>query len=152
MRHLIAPLALVAVVLVASPALAQPKKSEDAVKVSVKSEAAKGDKKVVTLTLDVAKGWHTYANPVGNKDLESATTIVSFKAGGKAVKADIKYPEGKVHKDSVVGDYKIYEGSFTVTATLDLAGATEPIEGEIAIQVCDEKKCLQPGKIKVKVE
>jgi hypothetical protein len=39
-----------------------------------------------------------------------------------------------------------------VTATLDLAGATEPIEGEIAIQVCDEKKCLQPGKIKVKIE
>src|SRR5947208_9864081 len=46
--------------------LAAPKSSEENVKIT-----AKIDKDVVTLTVEIAKGWHLYANPVGNPDLLS---------------------------------------------------------------------------------
>ncbi len=126
--------------------LAAPKTSEDNVKIT-----AKADKQVVTLTLEVAKGWHLYANPVGNPDMLSSQTVVTLNDGGKPVEAKIKYPDGKVVKDKVVGDYNVYEGTVTITATLAAAPAGQ-LEAVVAVQTCTDTMCLLPSKVKLKVK
>jgi DsbC/DsbD-like thiol-disulfide interchange protein len=135
----------------ANTACAQAKKSEDNVKITVKAEKPADGKQVVTVTLEVAKGWHVYANPVGNPDLVSSQTAVTFNSGGKPVPAKVVYPEGALVKDKVVGDYKVYEGTVTLKATIDRP-TDGPVEAEVAFQCCDENRCLLPSKVKVKVE
>ena len=149
-RRFAALLACVVGVAGASPVQAQAKKSEDNVKITVKSAKASDGKQMVTLTLDVAKGWHLYANPVGNADLVSSQTAVTFTSGGKPVAAKVVYPEGTLVKDPVVGNYRVYEGTVTITATIDRAAG--PLEGIVAIQTCTESTCLLPSKVKVKVD
>jgi len=145
-RRVAALLAFVAGTCSASTVQAAPKSSEENVKIT-----AKVDKDVVTLTVEVAKGWHLYANPVGNPDLASSQTVVTFMDGGKAVAAKVVYPEGKVTKDPVVGDYRIYEGTITIKATLPSVPAG-PLEATVAVQTCTETMCLLPAKVKVKVK
>jgi DsbC/DsbD-like thiol-disulfide interchange protein len=149
-RRLVALLACV-VGVVGGAAVSAAPKSEDKVKFTVKAAKPESGKQVVTLTLAIEKGWHAYANPVGNADLDPTKTVVTFTSGGKPVPAKIEYPEGKLHKDTVVGDYKIYEGTITIKATIDHTG-TDPVEATVAIQVCDEGSCLAPSKVKLKVE
>ena len=125
---------------------AAPKTSEDNVKITVKA-----DKQVVMLTLEVAKGWHLYANPVGNPDLLSSQTVVTFTDGGKPVEAKIKYPEGKLTMDKVIGDFKIYEGTITITATLPSPPSGQ-LEAVVAVSTCNETTCLLPAKVKLKIK
>jgi hypothetical protein len=132
---------------------AQAKKSEDNVKITVKADKPADGKQVVTLSLEIVKDWHLYANPVGNNDLVGSQTAVTFTEGGKPITAKVVYPEGKVEKDSVVGDYKIYEGKITIKATLDRKG-NGPVEATVAIQTCStvQMKCLIPSQVKIKVD
>jgi hypothetical protein len=130
---------------------AAPKKSEENVKFTVKAAKPEGGKQVVTLTMEIAKGWHLYANPVGNPDLATSQTVVRFTSGGKPVAAKIEYPEGKVEKDATVGDYKIWEGTVTIKAVLDVSGAGA-VEASVAIQTCNESSCLPPSMVKLKIE
>jgi thiol:disulfide interchange protein len=125
---------------------AAPQKSEDNVKFTVKA-----DKDIVMLTVEIAKGWHLYANPVANPDLLSSQTVVTFTSGGKPITAKVEYPEGKLVKDAVVGDYKVYEGTITIKATLEGAGAG-PVEATVAVQTCNDTSCLLPSKVKVPVK
>src|SRR5438876_602600 len=54
-------------------------KSDEEVKVAVAaSKLDDAGKQVVTLTLTINKGWHIYANPVGNEDLAPAATLVKL--------------------------------------------------------------------------
>src|SRR5205085_5207856 len=71
-------------------------------KVKITAAAAKPDasgKQVITITIAHDKGWHTYANPVGQQDLDSSKTVVTVFSKGKALDADIKYPAGKIIQD-----------------------------------------------------
>ena len=125
---------------------AAPKTSEDNVKIT-----AKADKQIVTLTVEVAKDWHLYANPVGNPDMLGSQTVVTLLDGGKPVEAKIKYPEGKLKTDKVAGDYKIYEGTITITATLAAPPAGQ-LEAVVAVSTCNDSTCLLPAKVKLKVK
>src|SRR5437763_379807 len=87
---------------------AGPRTSADVVKVTVQADKPDGGKQVLTLTLDIAKGWHTYANPVGLKDFIGSQTTVFFTAGGKPVPAKVEYPKGKLVVDENVGNWRIY--------------------------------------------
>jgi len=131
---------------------AAPKKSEDNVKITIKADKPVEGKQVVTLNLEVAKTWHLYANPVGNKDLEAAQTVVKFTSGGKPVPAKIEYPEGKVEKDEVIGDYRIYEGTVTIKATLDRKDVAGPVEAAVTLQTCTKTTCLLQSTVKLKVD
>lgn len=148
---LLAGLTLVCL-LAPTPALAQ--KSDSKVKIT--AEVSKPDaegKQVVTLNLTIEKGWHLYANPIGNKDLESAQTKVTLKGGQELKDVKIEYPVGKVHKDSVVGDYSVYEGSVVIKAQVRRAsGDASPLEASVAIQSCNDKTCLLPATVKVPVK
>src|SRR5262249_49356202 len=106
------------------------KRSDAMVKASAKADKPGADgKQVVIVTLDIAKGWHTYANPPGLEDLASVQTTVAVGANGKPLEAKVEYPEGKEVKDKVLGNYKVYEDKVTIKATVSRAqGDAGPLE------------------------
>ena len=129
------------------------KKSDSVVKVNVTADKPGTDgKQVVTVTLTMDKGWHTYANPVGNKDLNEVQTTVTISGKNKP-EAKIEYPMGVLVKDDVVGDYKVYEDKVTIKATVQRAkGDTDPLEVAVKFQACTDKQCLLPATVKVNVD
>lgn len=144
---------LAVLLLVAAPVEAQIKKSDSVVK--VKAVAGKADtdgNQTVTITLDVAKPWHIYANPVGHDMLTGAQTVV--KVTNKEADVKVAYPPGKTTKDTVVGDYKTYDGKVTIKAEVKRAkGDTGPLTLTVKIQACDEKSvCLLPATVKLTIE
>ena len=133
------------------PALAQ--KSETKVKVTAAADKADAQgKQVVTVTLAMDKGWHAYANPVGNDGLTENQTTIALSAGGKAADARLDYPEGKLVPDKVTGDYRVYEDKVTIKATIQRkAGDASPLEVTANFQVCNATSCLLPSTVKVAV-
>src|SRR5436190_13030093 len=108
-------LAVLALGLLAGPVAAQ-NKSSDVVKVTAKASKPDADgNQTLTITLDIDKPYHLYANPVGNDSLKTAQTRIGFtsKLDGDA---KIEFPEGMLVKDKDVGDYKTYEGTVTIKA------------------------------------
>ncbi|MFO0843240.1 MAG: protein-disulfide reductase DsbD N-terminal domain-containing protein [Gemmataceae bacterium] len=144
-------LALLAALTLTAPALAQ-RRSDEVVKATAKADKPDADgKQVVTITLDIDKEYHIYANPIGNEDLASNQTTLTLAGKGKLEK--VEYPAGKVKADKVVGDYKVYKDKVTIKATVRrAAGDGEPVEFAIKLMACTDTKCLQPGTVKVKAE
>ncbi len=132
---------------------AQGKKSDSEVKVT--ATATKPDssgKQLVTVSLVHNKGWHTYANPIGNEELDPNKTLVTVKAKGSPLAANVEYPMGKLTKDKIVGDYKVYENKIDIRATVQRAqGDNSPLEIDVRITACNEKTCLLPATVKVTV-
>jgi DsbC/DsbD-like thiol-disulfide interchange protein len=122
------------------------KKADDKVKVT--AAATKPDaagKQTVTVTFVIDKGWHIYANPVGNELLAEARTVVDIKAAGKP-EVKVKYPAGKVFQDKD-DRYRIYENKVSVQATVvRTKGDTSPLEVTVRYNACDDKQCLPPAK------
>jgi hypothetical protein len=152
--------AMLAGLLAAEPIGAAPKNdksSASVVKVTATADKPDADgKQIVTITLAMDKDWHTYANPVGNEDLETTQTVVTIGAKVKPTEVKIDYPKGKLIKDSVLGNYSIYEDKVTIKATVRRAkGDTSPLEVSVKISACIDtpklKKCLMPATVKVSV-
>jgi uncharacterized protein len=139
---------------VTSVAADPPKSSVDVVKATAFADKPDADgKQTVAITLTIAKPWHLYANPVGNKDFLDTQTSVSVNAAMKPTKVEVTFPAGKLQKDAVVGDYKIYEDTVTITAAVVRAkGDTSPLAIEVKINACNDNTCLLPGKIKLDVK
>jgi hypothetical protein len=128
------------------------KKSDSVVKIAAVAGKLDAGKQMVQITLDVAKGWHVYANPVKNEDLISAATVVKVNAAAKPASVDVKYPVGKKHTDKVLGDYYTYEGTVAIDAVVQrAAGDASKLEVSVTFMACDDKQCLQPTTITVKV-
>ncbi len=131
------------------------KKSDSEVKVTAKAGKLGADgKQVVTITMVHNKGWHSYANPVGNDELTSTQTIVTVSAPVKPVLVKVEYPAGKVVKDKTVGDYKVYENKIDIPVTVQRAqGDSGPLEVSVRFMACHDKGvCLLPATVKPKVE
>ena len=107
-------------------------------------------KQVVTLMLDIDKGWHLYANPTENKTTEPARTIVTVKAKNKLT-AQVQYPVGKVYVHA--GDtYKIYQGHVILPVQIQRPlGDTSPLEVIVNVSACDADACLLPGTIRLSI-
>jgi DsbC/DsbD-like thiol-disulfide interchange protein len=133
---------------------AAPARKSDAV-VKITPTATKPDadgNQVLTLELDVEKGWHLYANPVGNEDLADSQVSVSVTAKEKPESVKVEYPEGKLKKDATLGDYKIYEDKVTIKAQVRRAkGDTGPLDVSVKLQACDKGSCLLPATVKLSV-
>jgi hypothetical protein len=129
------------------------KKSDAVVKVSASADKPSADgKQTVSVVLAHDPGWHTYANPVGQEDLANAQTTVSVSAKAKLEDVKIEYPPGKVVKDKLVGDYKVYEEKTTIKAVVKrAAGDTGPLEVTVKFQACTDKQCLLPSTVKLTV-
>lgn len=145
-------LAVLVALAVAAPLFGQAKKSDEVVKATAKAEKPGADgKQVVSITLEIDKEFHIYANPIGNEDLVSNQTTVTLTGKGKLDK--VEYPAGKVKPDKVVGDYKIYKDKVTIKATVQRSkGDTGPLAFAVKLMACTETKCLQPGTVKLSVE
>src|SRR3954464_789772 len=138
----------VALVLAATPAVrALAKNSKSVVKATATATAPDADgRQTVTVTLQIDKPWHLYANPVGNKDLIDNQTTVTVGARAKPEEVKVEYPAGEVAKDKTLGDYRVYEGKVTIKAHVRRArGDTGPLQVEVEVQACDQSKCLPPG-------
>jgi thiol:disulfide interchange protein len=127
------------------------KKSDSEVKVTVSGEKPDASgKQLVTVTMVHNKGWHSYANPVGNEDFTSAQTVVNVTAKVKPASVKVAYPAGKVHKDKVVGEYKVYENKVEIPVLVQRAeGDTSPLEVSVRFMACHDKGvCLLPATVK----
>ncbi len=149
----LAVLPLCLALLAATDVFARLPKSDDKVKVAASATKPDADgNQVVTLTLDIEKPWHLYANPVGNDDLADSQVVVAINAKVKPESVKIDYPEGKVVKDAAVGNYKIYEDKVTIKAQVRRSkGDSGPLEVSIKLQACSDKGCLLPATVKVQV-
>jgi hypothetical protein len=148
---MIALLAAMALAALATPAWAQAKKSDAVVKIDARADKPDAaGKQNVTITIDIEKPWHLYANPVGLEDLVDSQTVVAFTAKTKPEAIKIDYPEGQLLKDATVGNYKIWEGKAIIKAQVQRAkGDGSPLEVSIKFQACNEKMCLLPATVKV---
>jgi hypothetical protein len=149
----LAPLVVLAGLLTGSTAYAE-KTSADYVKATASADKPDADgKQTVTITLNIDKPWHIYANPVGVKELADEQTVVTVSAAEKLAKVDIAYPAGKLQEDKGLGNYRIYEETVTIKATVVRArGDTSPLTVEVAVNACSKNICLLPGTIKVPVK
>src|SRR5262245_52409571 len=108
----------------------EPHRSASKVKVTATATKPDADgKQTVTITLDIAKGWFLYANPVNNEFLESAEVRVRVKAK-ESVKTTVKYPTGSVYsfgKDKEE-QFNQYEGVVKIQAdVVRTKGDTGPL-------------------------
>jgi uncharacterized protein YyaL (SSP411 family) len=130
----------------------QGKKSDSVVKIEAKAE--KGDaegQQLVTVTIAIDKSWHLYANPVP-ADFPGIPASVAVEGKVKPEIVKIDYPEGKLVKDPLLGNYRVYEDQVKIKATVKRAKAdAQPLELVVKVQACNEKQCLLPASIKVKV-
>src|ERR1700722_6543054 len=79
--------------------LAQAKKSDSVVKVTAKGGKADADgKQTVTVTIQIEKGWHIYANPVGEDSLKPVQTMLTVTGKEKPQDVKVEYPAGKTIK------------------------------------------------------
>jgi uncharacterized protein YyaL (SSP411 family) len=133
------------------------KKSDAVIQVTAKAEpdqpGADG-KQVVSVTLQIDKGWHAYANPPGNEDLVSSQTEVSVESKTSLKDVKVEYPKGKELKDDVLKiTYSVYEDKVTIKATIQrAAGDTGPLEVTVKFQACNASSCLLPATKKIKLE
>src|SRR5947209_5411489 len=135
-------------ILAVLPAIAhaQIKKSDSVVKVAVDPGKIENERQTVTLTLAIEKGWHIYANQIGQENLAIPTEVsISGKTKPEAVK--VTYPPGKLEENAFVGDHYIYEGKVFIEADVQRAkGDTGPLKATIKLQACSAGpagSCLQ---------
>jgi DsbC/DsbD-like thiol-disulfide interchange protein len=127
------------------------KKSDSVVKVTATADKPDADgKQTVTVTLNIEKGWHTYARPFGNAEFDAVETTVSINADKKPGKVSVAYPKGKFDA-GVKGN--VYAGRTVIKAVVERAkGDTSPLQVTVKIQACTEKTCLLPATVKLTVE
>jgi DsbC/DsbD-like thiol-disulfide interchange protein len=143
-----------------SELLAQEKKldkSDAVIKVAAKASKPDADgKQTVTLTIQIDKGWHIYANPVGDDTLKPAQTVVTVTGKEKLPDVKVDYPAGKVVKDDELKiEYKVYEDKVEIKVNIMRAkGDAGPLTVAVKVMACNEekKKCLLPATVTVPVE
>ena len=137
------------------PGQAGGKKSDSEVKIAAAaSQPDSSGRQTLTVTLIHNKGWHTYANPVGNEDFASNKTVITLLVHGKPVSAKIDYPIGRTIKDKAIGDYKVYQDKIAIHASLQRAqGDASPVQVQVRLQACSDKGiCLLPATVKLTVK
>jgi len=121
-------------------------------KIKVEARAGKADsagKQTIRVTIDIAKGWHIFANPVKNEDYDANKTVVEVRSGGKMVAAKVSYPDGKVLDVPKIGKMQVYEGRVTIDALVDAVQG--PMEISVRVNACNDNKCLPEGTAKLTV-
>ncbi|QEL20382.1 DUF255 domain-containing protein [Limnoglobus roseus] len=133
----------------AAPAKA-PREARDVVKAELKAGEVADGSQPFTVTLTIAAPWHVYANPVENDSLKESVTTVEVYVGDKKVEAAIEFPKGTAVKDAVTGDYKVYDGTVTITGKLPRKKDDGVLEVRVRVLACKERLCLLPSVMKLK--
>ncbi|QDT47548.1 Thiol:disulfide interchange protein DsbD [Symmachiella dynata] len=108
----------------------------------------------VIVVLQIDDNWHINANPAG--DEFALATEFTMKSKLKTKLSKVQYPKGK--KMAVAGFEKplsVYSKFAALRATLEVpaaaAGQKEELLLSVHYQACDDKRCLRPTKVELKV-
>lgn len=112
---------------------------------------APGEAAVITVTADLAKGWHINSNRPTLDYLIPTVLTVSVPPGMEVM--DVQYP-APVRKTFSFAEapLDVYEGQIILKATAKIGGVTS---GEYRVlcllryQACDDEKCLPPASVEV---
>lgn len=130
-----------------------PKSSADVVKVELQAGSLADGLEKYYVNITVAKGWHVYANPVGNDKLSESATVVELRADGQKLSLHSpSYPKG-TDKKSELGEYKVYEGAVSVLVEVaydDVKNKT--MTARVTVVACNDKVCLAPATITVEMK
>jgi DsbC/DsbD-like thiol-disulfide interchange protein len=124
--------------------------------VKLTATAAKPDadgRQVITITMNINKDWHAYANPVQCEDLEAVQTTVKIASANK-IQVKISYPEGKRNGNGKLTHY-IYEGKVEIQAIVTRApGDTGALEVSVKYVTCNDvtKQCCPLEQVKLQVK
>lgn len=106
------------------------------------------------VVLKIDEAWHINANPAG--DEFALATELSLKSKLKTKLEKVHYPKGK--KMAVAGfdnPLSVYTKFTAIRAQLDVptdaAGKPEELLLSVRYQACDDKRCLRPTKLELKV-
>jgi DsbC/DsbD-like thiol-disulfide interchange protein len=132
---------------------------DDPVKLAASaSKIDKEGRQTVTVTLDVGKNWHIYANPVGEDSLAGTETVLKVTGAQKLDKVDVTYPPGKKVTEALQGEkisYLTYEGKVEITAVVKrLAGDSGPLEINVIYNACNDvtKLCRPRAQVNLQVK
>src|SRR5271170_6455078 len=105
------------------PELLAQKKSDAVIKAVAKAGKADADgKQTVTVNIQIEKGWHLYANPVGEDSLKPVQTVLTITGKEKLQDLKVEYPAGKTVKDADLKiEYKTYEDKVEIKALVQRA-------------------------------
>jgi thiol:disulfide interchange protein len=110
---------------------------------ATKADAA--GKQTVTLTLEINKGYHIYANPVKNKEFKDIQTVVTATSQVKLADVKVNYPAGTYYNKLNL-PCQVYEGKVTIQATVQrAAGDTGPVSVAVRFYTCDDDTCYPPS-------
>ncbi len=126
-----------------------PKSSADVVKVELLPGNSADGLETFNVVIHVAKGWHVYANPVGNDELALSATVVEIRADGKKpARHEATYPKG-VRKKSELGEYDVYEGTVSIPVVLahDEIKNAKAMTAKVTVTACNDKVCLKPATV-----
>ena len=151
-RMLIVGFALAAIAVARSDGGGESKipRSDSKVKATATATKIANGKQTLTITLEIAKDWYIYANPVNYDQYENNRTRVTVKADGK-VTADVNYPKG-TKKDE---KYYTYQGKVVIVCEVTRSpGDTSPLQVGIDVNSCGlvNMECLLPARIKLTIE
>ncbi len=127
-----------------------PKEAADVVKALFKKLKPEKGVQSFSITLTIEEPWHLYANPVGNDSLKDSETVVEVLVGGKAVKAEIEYPDTQPLKDSSGEMYQVYKGTVVITGSIPLPNDQAEWDVRVRILACKDRLCLLPSTLKLK--
>lgn len=100
----------------------------------------------LTVTLDVADGWHVNAH----EPLQENLIATDLEAGEGATLADVVYPEPETVELGFQDEpLAVYEGSVTLRGKLSGAGPILPVH--LRVQACDDEVCLRPETVVLEV-
>ncbi len=104
------------------------------------------------LTLEVARGWHLYANPPGSDRLKP--TVVELSPNPTATLVSVDYPEGEAKRlGGEVAPVTVYEGRVVLRARLkadpEARPGEVPLTFRVRYQACDDRACLAPATLDV---
>ena len=81
------------------------------------------------------------SGPAVGKTLPGSFQVVNLNA-----------PKGKDVKDNIVGNYRVYEGTTVIKSVVERSdGDASPLTLNIDVQACNDRICLLPATITVKV-
>lgn len=146
-------LAALAVIVGGEPAAPAAQKKPSKAKLAATATKPDADgRQTVTITMEIEKTWHAYANPVKFEELDGVETTVKITSASKLQDVQIKYPEGKRHVDGK-NTYYIYEGKVEILATVKRApGDTGPLDVSVKYMTCDATMCLPFEQVLLKVK
>jgi len=108
-------------------------------------EAGGKERLEAEVVLEIAAGWHVYANPAGDETLVATTVSV---LDVPASEVSVRYPKGKPHHDEALGTVWHYQGRTTIGVTVTRearqVGKPRSLELRVRYQACSDTRCLAP--------